>query len=51
MKKMKMMVEDFNELIQILAKYNMNSVDNSVVLMKALMKMGFKEISTGKVKE
>ena len=36
--------EDFNAILDILAKYNSNRLDQVAILLKALRKMGFKNI-------
>jgi len=43
-KKEDMSNEDFNAILDILAKYNSNSLDEVVILLKALRNMGFENI-------
>jgi len=43
-KKEDMSNEDFNAILDILAKYNSNSLDEVVILLEALRNMGFENI-------
>jgi len=39
-----MSIEDFNTILDILTKYDSNSLDQVAILVKALMQIGFKNI-------